>query len=196
MEAISISTERRDGTGKGPNRQLRMAGRVPAIVYGHGLGEPVNVSVDPKELLKVFNDPKGLNAVIDLQVDGGARMVMIREVQRHPLTRKLLHIDFVAPDPAKEIEADVTLTVVGASPGVQAGGKLRTPVRSVKLRALPQNIPASVTADVSTLEMGDNLMVSQLPMAEGVQPVFDRDYVVAKVVAPRGGQAGAEKGEG
>jgi large subunit ribosomal protein L25 len=196
MEAISISSERRDGTGKGPNRQLRMAGRVPAVVYGHGLGEPVNVSVDPKELLKVFNDPKGLNAVIDLQIEGGARMVMIREVQRHPLTRKLVHIDFVAPDPTKEVEADVTLTITGSSPGVQAGGKLRTPARTVRVRSLPQNIPASVTGDISTLEMGDNLMVSQLPMPEGVKPVFERDYVVAKVVAPRGGEKAGEKAEG
>lgn len=191
MEAISISTERRDGTGKGVGRKLRAAGRVPAVLYGHGVAEPVNLTVDPKDLLKVFNSPKGLNAMIDLQLDGESRRVLVRDVQRHPASRQLLHVDFVAPDPARQIIADVPFAVTGSSPGVQAGGRLRTPVRSVRVRALPQNVPALIQGSVSSLDIGDSLMVTQLTMPEGVEPVFDRDYVVAKVVAPRGGGAAA-----
>jgi large subunit ribosomal protein L25 len=189
MEAISITTERREGTGKGANRKLRATDRVPGILYGFGIQEPIKLHVDPKDMLKVFTHPKGLNAVIDLQVDGQGRLAMVREVQRHPVSRKLVHIDFIAPDPKREIEAEVVLTTSGTSPGVQAGGKLRTPRRVVKVRSVPEKIPASLNADVSKLELGDTMTVSQLPMPEGVVPVFDQDYVVAKVVAPRGGAA-------
>lgn len=194
MEAITLSSTRREGTGKGPNRRLRAENRVPAVVYGHGVASALNIAVDPKELLKALGNPKGLNAVIDLSLDGDTKAVMIREVQRNPLSRAVIHVDFVVPDPAREIEADVPFETTGNSPGVQAGGKLRIPQRTVRVRSLPRDVPAKVVGDVSSLELDDNLMISQLVLPEGVKAVFDRDIPVVKVMLPRGGQEGAAEG--
>lgn len=196
MEAISITTRRRDGTRKGFNRKLRAQGRIPAVLYGHGIEKPVNLELDPRDLQKVFQHPKGANALIELQVDGdGSHQVLMREVQRHAVSRRVLHVDFVAPDPQKHVVVEVPLRITGRSPGVLAGGRLRTPYRSIKVRALPAAVPAEAVVDISSLRIGQTLSVTDVQLPEGVEAVYDRPFVVAKVAAPRGGVvAGAEEG--
>lgn len=187
MEAIAISGTVREGRGKGPARRLRVAGQVPAIVYGHGVSEPIPVSVDPHRLEKLMQNPRGTNALVDLEVEGrGTFKVLMREIHRHPVKRSLVHLDFVCPDPTRPITFDVPVEVVGRSVGIQTGGKLRKPYREVRLSALPADVPAAVTIDITPLDHGDAIMASQMPLPEGVTPVYDRDYVVVKIVAPKG----------
>lgn len=193
MNAIALECSTRDGRGKGPARQLRAAGRVPAVIYGHGVESPVAVSVDPKALDLALANPKKANALMNAVVaDGPTHTVMVREIQRHPVSRKILHVDLVAPDLEREIVASVPLKFVGKAVGVVTGGRLRTPYREIKLRARPANFPAEVEADLTPLDHGDALHVSTLGLPEGVEAVYDRDYVVAKVLKPRGGAKAAD----
>lgn len=187
METIAIQSTRRKAGNKGVARRLRAEGRVPAVVYGHAIDAPIPVSLDPLELDKALANPKGHNAIFALDIDGDDTFnVLVREVQRHPVRREIMHLDLVSPDMEREIVAMVPITVTGKAAGVQAGGKLRVPYREMRLRARPADFPASVAVDVTSLEQGDTRMASEVPLPEGVTALYDRDFVVAKVVKPRG----------
>lgn len=190
MEAIALESSTRDGSGKGPARRLRAAGRVPAVIYGHGVSEPLSVSLDPKALDEALANPKADNALFSVNVDGGqSHTVLVRELQRHPVSRAILHVDLVAPDLDESIVTAVPLNFSGKSVGVVTGGRLRTPYREVRLRAKPADIPAVIDIDITPLDQGDAVLVSQLALPEGVEAIYDRDYVIAKVMKPRGVKA-------
>lgn len=186
METTAIQTSRREGTGKGINRRLRAAGKMPAVLYGHGIDAPISVTVEPKNLELALRHPKGLNALFPLTVDGETHHVLVREIQRDPVSRKFLHVDFIAPDPAKEIVSAVPLSFTGKCRGVSLGGRLRTPYKSVKVQSLPKDIPASIEVDITDLDILDEVKASELPIAEGNSVVYDRDFVVVKVIQARG----------
>lgn len=187
MDTIAISCKRREGRGKEAARKLRGEGRMPAVVYGHGFDEPIAVSVEPKALGQALNNPRGQNALFDLEIEGEARgRVMVRELQRHAVTREILHVDLVAPNLEREVVASVPVVFVGKSIGVTTGGRIRKPYREVKLRSKPADIMAEVVIDITPLDHNDAVMASQLELPEGVTAVYDRDYVVVKVVKPRG----------
>lgn len=183
---IAIETTRRTDTGKGPNRRLRQDGHIPAVAYGHGIEAPVSLTLDPKELEKALKNPKGHNALIDLKVDGSDfHQVMAREIQRHPVSRRFLHVDFVAPDPEKEILTRVPVKVVGKSAGVTKGGQLETTYRELRIMARPSDIPVEIEVDVTPLEVGDQFRADKLVLPEGVTAVYDRPYVVVQCVESR-----------
>ncbi|MFN3198401.1 MAG: 50S ribosomal protein L25 [Bradymonadia bacterium] len=197
METTAIQTSLREGTGKGTNRRLRAEGKMPAVLYGHGIEAPVNVVVDPRNLEMALRHPKGFNALLPLNVEGaGAHEVLVREVQRHPVSRRIQHVDFVAPDPAKEIVSVVPLKITGKSIGVSLGGRLRTPYKTVKVVSLPKDIPASIDIDITELNIMDETKASELNVAEGARVLFDRDFVVVKVVQARGAKKKEEEEEG
>ncbi len=196
MEIISISSQPREPGGKGVARRLRAAGRTPAVVYGHGIDNAVAISMDPRDLDRALDNPKRQNALVDLDVAGTTHRVLLREIQRHPVSRAILHLDFVAPKLDQAMVAAVPVRVTGKSVGVVTGGKLRKPYREVKLSALPAEIPAEIVLDVTELDHGDSIKASDMPMPEGASAVFDRDYVVVKVSKPRGLDEDFEEGEG
>lgn len=197
MEAIALESSIREGRGKGPSRQLRAAGRVPAVLYGHNVESAIAVSLDPKALDRALANPKQANALFQVSIDGDAsHTVMAREIQRHPVSRAILHLDFVAPDLDKALVASVPFEVTGRSKGVVVGGRLRTPYREVKLRAKPADIPAKITLDITEMDIGDTVYASSLELPAGVEAVYDRDYVVAKVLKPRGAAKKAEETKG
>ena len=191
---LKIQGMYREGRGKGPARRLRAAGRIPAVAYGHGIESPIALSVEPRALGAALQNPKGLNALFTLEIEGGgSHQVLVREIQRHKVSRALLHVDLVAPDLEKPITAPVPVRVTGKSIGVSMGGKLRTPYREMKLLAKPADMPAEVVLDITELDQGQTIMASEVALPEGVSAVYDRDYVVVKVVAPRGRKATAEE---
>lgn len=187
MQAIALESTIREGRGKGPARRLRAAGRVPAVVYGHNVEEAIAISLDPKALDKALENPKQANALFQVSIPGATdHTVMAREIQRHPVSRAILHLDLVAPDLDKPMVTSVPFEATGRSKGVVGGGRLRTPYREIKLRAKPADIPASVSIDITEMDIGDTLHVSGIELPEGVEAIYDRDYVVAKVLKPRG----------
>ncbi|MCB9523448.1 MAG: 50S ribosomal protein L25 [Myxococcales bacterium] len=185
--SITINANPRDGRGKSASRALRNDGRVPAVIYGHGVEAPQTVSLDPKDLQKAMEGPKGLNELFECVVEGGGtHKVLVRQIQRHPVKRNLLHVDLVAPDPNKTMQTMVPLAFVGKSIGVSMGGRLRTPYREVKVVAKPADFPGTIEINLTPMDIGFTLMASELSLPEGVTAIFDRDYVIAKVVKPRG----------
>ena len=186
MQTITAST--REGLGKEAARKVRNAGKIPAVFYGFGVENAVSISVDPQNIEKALGNPKGANGYFPLELDGteNANRVLIREIQRHPVSRRVLHVDLVAPNPEKEIVATVPLRFEGRSVGVSMGGRMRKPYREVQVRALPDQMPGEILIDITPLDQGDSITASQLNLESGAV-VYDRDYVIVKVVAPRGG---------
>ncbi|MBM4291080.1 MAG: 50S ribosomal protein L25 [Deltaproteobacteria bacterium] len=181
-----IHTESRTEQGKEAIKRVRDAGKVPAIFYGFGVSAR-SLSVEPKSLEKALANPKGLNGYFELTVDGvqASQRVLIRELQRDAVSRAVLHLDLVAPNPTKEIVAVVPLKFEGRSIGVSTGGRMRKPFREVRVQGLPEHIPGEIVIDVTNVDQGDTLYASQLSL-NGAKVLFDRDFIIVKVVAPRG----------
>jgi len=186
MQSESLSIEPRNPGGKGAARQLRRGGRTPAVVYGHGITEPLHVSIDPTALSTALQNPKGANALFNVDCPGGTHSVMIREVQRHPVSRRILHVDLVAPNPERPLLLDIPIRLTGRSIGVATGGIVRNPSREVRILVLPATAPAAVEVDITELDHGDAIMASELQLPPNTRAVYDRDYVVVKIVKPRG----------
>ena len=184
---MNISAESRSGLGKEAAKKVRNAGLIPAVFYGFE-AESQPVSLNPKSLEQALANPKGANGYFTLTLDGNEapHRVLVREIQRHPVTRNILHVDIVCPNPQNPIEARVPLNFIGRSIGVSTGGRARRPYREVTVLGLPDQIPSEIVVDISPIQQGEQITASQLDAGE-CSVVYDRDFVIFKVAAPRGG---------
>ena len=165
--------------GTRPSRRLRRTGRVPAVLYGMG-ENPIDVSVDRADLRGALSTDSGLNALITLEVDGDRQLSIVKDLQRHPVRRDVLHVDFLRINPDLEVEMEVPLVLVGEAKKVtQASGMVDQVMHSVPLFAKPADIPVEVTADVSDLEVGSSLRVSDIALPAGVTVAGDPDATFA-----------------
>lgn len=185
MKTIELNVEKRSTTGKNEARRDRVAGKIPAVVYGAGKPN-VSISVDRKALSDVFREGAGENAIFLLKLGSDqSRHAMIKEMQRDPVSRKPLHIDFVRVLMDVKITVKVPIEVSGVARGVKAdGGILDLVTREVEIECLPTNIPAHLTVDVTDLGIGDAVRISQIPAVEGVRIVDNPEKVVAHVAHP------------
>jgi large subunit ribosomal protein L25 len=183
MAELKLQATRRDETGKGAARRSRAAGRVPAVLYGRGM-DPVSLEVDRRDFVTALKTDAGMNVLLDIEVDGTNTLALTRELQRDPVRGNLLHADFVKVDRTQAIEVEVPVHVVGEAPGAKEGGILENPLFSVHVRTLPGNVPESVEADVSELNIGDTLRVADLRAPADVEILNDPEIVVASIVAP------------
>jgi large subunit ribosomal protein L25 len=183
MAEVKLTALMRADTGKGAARRARASGRVPAIVYGRGM-EPVAISVDRREFVTALLTDAGMNVLLDIEYDGQTTLALTRELQRDPVRGTLLHADFVKIDRTQEVEVEVPVHIVGESPGVKEGGVLENPLFQLHVRCLPANVPQSIDADISALEVGDSLRVSDLAAGRDFVILNDPDSVVASVAAP------------
>jgi large subunit ribosomal protein L25 len=203
-----LAAEKREDSGKGVARKLRASGRVPAILYGHGM-PPLPLSVDSKELFHVFHTGAGANVLVELVVDGTEHLAMPREVQRDHIKGRFIHVDFLIVRHDEKIEIDVPVRVVGESPGVKAGGVLEHHLWDIRVECLPTNVPEAIEVDVSALEIGDSLRVADLTAPNGVTILANPDESVIAAVQPQmaiepeeeaaegvEGEAAEEEGEG
>jgi len=186
MKTIELSVEKRSTTGKNEARRDRVAGRIPAVVYGAGKAN-VPISVNRKSLADVFREGAGENAIFLLKLAGSdqSRHAMIKEMQRDPVSRKPLHIDFVRVLMDVKITLKVPIEVVGIARGVRVdAGILDLVTREIEIECLPTSIPAHIAIDVTELGIGDAIRVSELPVLEGVRIVDNPDKVVVHVAHP------------
>ncbi len=186
MKTIELTVEKRSTNGKNEARRERASGRIPAVVYGAGKPN-VPVSVDRKALSDVFREGAGENTIFLLKLGGSdqSRHAMIKEMQRDPVTRRPLHIDFVRVLMDVKITVKVPIEVLGVAKGVKTeGGILDTVTREVEIECLPGSIPASLAVDVTELAIGDALRVAQIPSPEGVRIVDNPEKIVVHVVHP------------
>jgi large subunit ribosomal protein L25 len=159
MKSITIKGSERESVGKVSTKALRNAGMVPCVLYGGQ--NPVHFSAEEKAFSKLVYTPEAHTVVIELE--GGKKMEgILQDIQFHPVSDKILHVDFYQLDAAKEITMEVPVKLTGTSPGVLLGGVLRLNQRKLKVRALPANLPDFVEANISELEMGNKLYVTKL----------------------------------
>ena len=194
MPDVVLIAEPRSERGSGPAGRLRRGGHLPAVVYGLG-GDPAAVTVPAHDLSLIL--AKGVNSLITLRIEGKDELALARQVQRHPVRGDLVHVDFVRVSVDVAIAADVALLLVGEPIGVRNGGLLEQQLFAIPVEAKPQDIPGSIELDVSHMDLGDQLRVSELPLPAGVVTTLEADQLVAAITAPRGLAAGeGEEGEG
>ncbi len=193
-----LAAASRTVTGKAVSH-LRKEGRVPAVVYGHGTAsEPVSLDAHEFDQLRRHT---GASTLIDLSVDDHTvRPVLVSSVQVHPVHRRPLHVDLFVVRMTEELTVEVPLVGIGSAPASESGGTLVHPVSSVRVRALPANLPDSLHYDLSSLTTYDvTITVADIAAPEGVTIVADPADVVARVLAPRVEEvvevAAAEEGE-
>jgi large subunit ribosomal protein L25 len=174
---------------------LRREGLLPAVVYGHGV-DSESVSVDAHEF-ELLNRRTAASTLVDLSVDGGrARPVLVHSIQVHPVSRRPLHIDLFAVRMTEELTVEVQLVGNGAAPAAENGGTLVHPVSSVRVRALPDNLPETLHYDLSSLVDYDaTVTVADLEVPDGVTVQADEHDVIARVLAPRVEEAPIEAAE-
>lgn len=183
MSVIQLSGKRREVIGKGGARKARAAGQIPGVIYGHG-EQPMAVSIDGREFSTAMRSHKGGNAIVNLKVDGGEFTALVRDAQIDPLSRAIVHLDFQHISLTETIEVEVPVHPVGLAVGVKdSGGILEVITRTIEVRCLPTAIPASIDLDVTALNIGESLHVSDIK-AEGFTILTDLSTTVLTVVAP------------
>ncbi|MCB9682913.1 MAG: 50S ribosomal protein L25 [Alphaproteobacteria bacterium] len=173
----TLTVEARQDTGKGVARKLRAQGKAPGVIYANG-GEATLVTFDPIRLNEIFRKTENRNTVVQVSLDGQTIDVLVQEAQRHPVSRAILHVDFLKLDKTKIVEVMVPVRGVGRPAGASLGGRLRLIRRTLKTRCTYENIPEFHDIDVTPMQIGDMVSASQIPTADGVEIVFDRDFYV------------------
>ena len=158
MKSITIKGSKRESVGKVATKALRNAGMVPCVIYGGD--KPVHFSAEEKAFKKLVYTPDVFTA--SLEVDGQKTTAILQDIQFHPVSDRILHVDFYQLFDDKEVTMNIPVKLTGTSPGVLNGGSLRFTNRKLKIKALPANLPDYVTADISGLKIGSKLLVTSL----------------------------------
>ncbi len=188
MAENELAVEVREGTGKGPARRLRAAGRIPAVCYGRG-ATSLGISLDPSALNRLLKaSTAGMNTLIELQIEGGGKYhgkpMLVKELQRNPVSGRILHADLYAVNLQEAIQVSVPIHLEGTPEGVTAGGILDQTLREIELECMPQAIPEEVRLDVSELMIGQSLHVRDVLVPEGTTLLSDLDLSVVSVALP------------
>jgi large subunit ribosomal protein L25 len=180
---VDLQAREREGRGKNAARRLRAMGMIPAVLYGDGDGSSTPLAV-PDKVVDYTLHHLGDNALYDIDLGSGAATARIVDVQRDPVSGRLIHVDFAPVNMRERIEVTVPLHVVGESPGAEEGGVLQQVAYEVQIESLPGDIPQEITLDVSTLGMNENLTLADVVLPEGVTLISDPEEVAATVTAP------------
>src|SRR5215471_2344726 len=186
MAQVNVCATIRTERGKNVARRLRATGRIPAILYGRK-EDALALSVNPKELSAILHSGTGHNTIFALQIEGrGSTSVMIKDWQYDPIKDNLLHADLQRIAMDETLQVHVPIIAVGEAKGVKVqAGIFEFVLREVEVECLPADIPEHITIDISDLEIGSNLRVSDLPVDPKIKILSDRDLVVAHVIAPK-----------
>jgi large subunit ribosomal protein L25 len=177
-EIIKVTATPRSIHGTRPARRLRAEGKVPGVVYGLST-EPQPVTVEWRELRAALTTDQGLNAVIHLDVDGSSGPTLVKDMQRHPVRRDILHVDFLRVDLEKVIEVEVPIVLAGEALKVtQADGLVEQPLNALLVSSKPDAIPPQITVDISDLEIGDAIRVGDLTLPDGVTTPVDPEEAI------------------
>jgi large subunit ribosomal protein L25 len=185
MATAQLSASTRVTTGKGAARTLRSAGQIPAVIYGHAR-EPLALAIPTREFEKLLERVSAESTVIELDLAGGVARTLIREIQRHPFKKQILHIDFQELVAGEKVSVNVPIVLTGTPEGVRVSGGILSQVMSeLSIRVDPVNIPRRIEADVTNVVIGHSLHVSDLKVPAGVEILDDADATIAVVSAPK-----------
>jgi large subunit ribosomal protein L25 len=185
-ETISFQAQARDGAGKGPARQLRRDGRVPAVIYGERKDQQM-ISLEARALRRELSNPRFFSTLCSLQLGDEAIRVLPREVQLHPVSDEPLHADFVRVSRGTTIHVTVQVAFLNEdiSPGLKRGGVLNVVRREIELVCPADAIPEQIELDLAKADIGDSLHISQVSLPANVHPaIADRDFTIATIAAP------------
>ncbi len=186
MQLQTLKANIRETGRKGLTTQTRENGAIPAVVYGGGAA-PLSAAVDRKILEKILHAEGGAHAVVQLDFDQAANSspVLVKALQRHPVSGKLLHVDFFRIRLDERIQTQVAVVLTGRAKGLLDGGVVDQQLREVQIECLAVDIPEHIEVDISDLGLGEGLHVSDLPVPEGVAILSDPNAAVAAIHAPR-----------
>lgn len=194
MQAIKLSASSRSEKGKSAARRLRAAGRIPAVVYGKGK-EGRSLAVSPEDVTELLYSPRGKNSLVKLDVDGQDNSVMLAEYQYHPVTRRLLHADFVEVGEETLVRVKVPLKLKGKAKGIVMGGKLRQVFRELPIRCYPSQVPVQLEHDITELGIDENIAASDIVVPEGVSIELRPKQTVVTIAEDRRAKAKAAEEE-
>jgi len=184
MLQVDIPAAVRTVFGKGESRRLRMEEKTPAVVYSKG-EDAVALQVDERTLYKNLLFIHGRNAVVTLDVDGddkGKRHVLVQEIQKDPVVERVLHVDFLEIELDKPVDFVVPLRLTGVAKGVDMGGELLVPVKTVTLRGCPLDVPDEIVADITELDRGAKVSCADLEIPAKVEMLDDQAKVCVSVL--------------
>jgi large subunit ribosomal protein L25 len=185
MPSAQLAAVARTDTGKGAARSLRRAGRVPGVIYGHAR-DPQPLTIDIRELDRLLEHISAENTVVELQVAGRTSRTLIREIQRHPLRRQVLHVDFQELVAGETVTVRIPIVLTGSPAGVRNdGGVLDQTLRELEIEVDPANMPNHIEFDVNEMVIGDSVHVRDLVLPAGVETLTDGDTTVCVCAAPR-----------
>ncbi len=181
MQWIELEARKRDEFGKERVKKARRKGLIPGIVYGKNI-ENIPIYIEKTAILKLMKEEAKESMLIKLKVNSDTYNVVLRDIQYHPVTYDVLHVDFHAIQMDKPIEVTVKVHLVGQAVGVSKGGILEFETRELDVRCLPTNIPDAIEVDVSELDINQVIKVKDIKPPEGVEILEDPETVIAAVV--------------
>lgn len=184
MATVQFSAETRSQAGKGVARKLRAAGRIPGVIYGHARA-PQPLSLNTRDFVHLLEKYSYATTVFELDLAGATSHALIREIQRHPYRKEILHVDFQELVAGEKVTVRVPIVYVGASIGVKEGGIIDQIMHELTIHVDPMQIPNHLQVDVSSLGIGHSLHVSDLTMPEGVEVLDDENATVCTCGAPK-----------
>ncbi|HEY5653617.1 MAG TPA: 50S ribosomal protein L25 [Pontiella sp.] len=181
MEDTKLIAKKRNLEGSSNARRMRNAGQLPGVVYG-AEKEPVSIEVDAHDFEQILHHHSSETLIIDIQLEGeGDVSVLVKDVQHHPVTSDVVHVDFQRIVAGQPIQVDIEVVLVGESKGVKAGGILDQVMHSMGIECLPKDLVEAIKVDVSDLGIGDNLHVSDLGLDAKFKPLVDSEAIVCAV---------------
>lgn len=190
MKTVSIKAEKRDQVGKAASKKIRKAGKVPCIAYAQNVS--ISFSADPLELREIIFTPDFKLAEIDL--DGEVKTCILKDVQFHPVTDEVIHVDFLELTEGATFKVEVPIRFKGTSKGVKEGGKLQQTVRKLKIKTDKDHLVDSIVLDITNLKLGQSIRVRDVEPIEGVEIVNAPGIPVAIVEVPRALKSAGAKG--
>jgi large subunit ribosomal protein L25 len=188
MKSVALKAYPRQQVQRAEVKKLRAAGRVPATIYGRQ-AKPQNLEVNSKEFADLLNHAVSENLLVDLSVESDARskrLALVQEIQHHPLSGKVLHVDFHEVAEDEKVTVQVPVETTGEAAGVKTGGgTLEHILHKLKIRSLPKNLPEQIVLDVTALEIGKSIHLGDVKAPEGVEILGDKHITVVAVSAPR-----------
>lgn len=197
LELLNIKAKLRESTGNSPARALRRMGEVPAVIYGPGK-DTVLLSVSNKDLEDILKKGNIKQALLNIEIQNGsshARTAMIKELQTHPLSRKLLHVDFYEISMDRKIKVKIPVVTKGIAKGIDSGGMLQVIKREIEVLCLPVGIPESIEVDITELDIGDSIHVKDLVLPQEVEFPDDINYTVVTVLSTKSEEKAVEEEE-
>ncbi len=182
----TFSAELRERAGKGAARATRRGGRVPAVIYGDKQ-KSVMISLDPGDLMQQLRGPGFFSHVFEISVNGDKHRVLARDLQLHPVSERPLHVDFMrfGADTKVNVDVQVIFENEEESPGLKRGGVLNVVRHAIEFVCPADRIPESITVDLTGLEIGDSVHISDISLPDDAEPtISDRDFTVATIAAP------------